>query len=62
MTAMDTRNVDTVFIAGRAIKRRGKLVGVDLARVQRQAEASRDYLVGKLGWPPSVTDTSSSGH
>ncbi len=62
VTAMDTSNVDTVFIAGRAMKRHGKLVGVDLARVQRQAEASRDYLVGKLGWPRSVTDTSRSGH
>jgi 5-methylthioadenosine/S-adenosylhomocysteine deaminase len=61
-TAMDTSNVDTVFIGGRAMKRRGKLVGVDLARVQREAAASRDYLIGKLGWPRSVTDTSRAGH
>jgi 5-methylthioadenosine/S-adenosylhomocysteine deaminase len=59
---MDTSNVDTVFIAGRAMKRRGKLVGVDLARVQREAAASRDFLVGKLGWSRSVIDTSRSGH
>ncbi len=62
VTAMDTSNVDTVFIAGQAKKRNGKLVGVDLPHVQREAAASRDYLVGKLGWPRSVIDTSRSGH
>lgn len=62
VTAMDTSNVHGVFIAGRAMKRRGKLVGVDLARVQRDAAASRDYLVAKLGWPRSVIDTSRAGH
>jgi 5-methylthioadenosine/S-adenosylhomocysteine deaminase len=62
VTAMDTSNVDTVFVAGKAMKRHGKLVGVDLARVQREAAASRDYLIGKLGWPRSVLDTSRPGH
>jgi cytosine/adenosine deaminase-related metal-dependent hydrolase len=62
VTAMDTSNVDTVFIAGRVMKRSGKLVGVDLARIQREAAASRDYLVGKLGWSPSVIDTGRPGH
>ena len=36
VTAMDTSNVDTVFIAGKAVKRAGKLVGVDLDRVRRR--------------------------
>jgi 5-methylthioadenosine/S-adenosylhomocysteine deaminase len=62
VTAMDTSNVDTVMIAGKVMKRGGKLVGVDLASISRQAAASRDYLVGKLGWPRSVVDTSLSGH
>jgi 5-methylthioadenosine/S-adenosylhomocysteine deaminase len=62
VTAMDTSNVDTVFIAGRAVKRAGRLVGVDLDRLRRQAATSRDYLVDKLGWPRSVIDTSLSGH
>ena len=62
VTAMDTSNVDSVFIAGKAVKRRGKLVGVDLNKVRRQAISSRDYLVSKLGWPRSVIDTSLSGH
>jgi cytosine/adenosine deaminase-related metal-dependent hydrolase len=62
VTAMDTSNVDTVFIAGKAVKRGGTLLGVDLPRVRREAAASRDYLVGRLGWPRSVIDTSLSGH
>ena len=55
-------NVDTVFVAGKAVKRAGKLLDVDFASVRRQAAASRDYLVGRLGWPRSVIDTSLSGH
>ncbi len=48
--AMDTSNVDTVFIAGSAVKQGGRLVGVDLARTRRDAEQSRDYIAGKAGW------------
>jgi len=62
VTAMDTSNVDTVFVAGKAMKRAGALIGVDLDSVRRQAQASRDYLIDKLGWPRSVIDTSLSGH
>lgn len=62
VTAMDTSNVDTVLIAGRVVKRRGRLVGVKLDEVRKRAAASRDYLVGKLNWPKSVIDTSLPGH
>jgi cytosine/adenosine deaminase-related metal-dependent hydrolase len=62
VTAMDTSNVDTVMIAGKVLKRAGKLVGVDLAGISRQAAASRDYLVDKLGWPRSVIGQTLSGH
>jgi 5-methylthioadenosine/S-adenosylhomocysteine deaminase len=62
VTAMDTSNVDTVMIAGRILKRAGQLVGVDLAGIGRQAAASRDYLVDKLGWPRSVLQQTLSGH
>ena len=62
VTAMDTSNIDTVMIAGKFVKRAGRLVGVDLAGIGRQAAASRDYLVGKLGWPRSVIDRPRSGH
>jgi 5-methylthioadenosine/S-adenosylhomocysteine deaminase len=45
---MDTSNVDTVFVAGQAKKRNGRLVGVDLKRVADLAGKSRDYLVSKV--------------
>jgi 5-methylthioadenosine/S-adenosylhomocysteine deaminase len=47
---MDTSNVDTVIIRGTMRKQRGQLVGVDLARVGRAAQESRDYIIGKAGW------------
>jgi len=47
---MDTSNVDTVFIAGKMVKQDGQLVGVDLARVNRIARESRDYILSKTGW------------
>jgi cytosine/adenosine deaminase-related metal-dependent hydrolase len=48
--SMDTSNVDTVFVAGKAVKRNGRMVGVDLKRVQRMAEKARDGVLarGKL--------------
>ncbi len=48
---MDTSNVDTVFIGGKLRKSKGKLVGVDLNRVNRLVHQSRDYVVAKAGWP-----------
>lgn len=42
---MDTGNVDTVFVAGKALKRGGKLVGVDIAALAAKARASHDYLM-----------------
>jgi cytosine/adenosine deaminase-related metal-dependent hydrolase len=44
---MDTGNVDSVFVAGKALKRNGQLLGVDLERVRNLAYASRDYVVSK---------------
>jgi 5-methylthioadenosine/S-adenosylhomocysteine deaminase len=48
----DTSNVDSVFVAGRAVKRGGQLVGVDLPRVFGLLEQSRDHLLGKAGMLP----------
>ena len=45
---MDTSNVDTVFVAGKAKKRNGELLGVDLKRIAAEAIASRDYLAAKV--------------
>jgi cytosine/adenosine deaminase-related metal-dependent hydrolase len=44
---MDSSNVDSVFIAGKARKRKGQLLNVDLARVSKLVYESRDYVVGK---------------
>ena len=41
----DTRNVDTVFVAGRMLKRNGQLVDADLRRARELAAASLDYLL-----------------
>jgi len=61
VTGMDTSNVDTVMVAGKIVKRHGRLVGVDLARIRKEATQARDYIVGKMNWPSSVIDTSLSG-
>jgi hypothetical protein len=39
---MDTSNVDSVFVAGKALKRDGQLLGVDLDHIKDMAYASRD--------------------
>jgi hypothetical protein len=59
---MDTSNVDSVFVAGQARKLGGRLVGVDLARIQRLAEESRDYVVSQAGWPSTVFGGYLPGH
>ena len=41
----DTRNIDTVFVGGRIVKRDGQLVGADLRRARDLAEASLDHLL-----------------
>jgi cytosine/adenosine deaminase-related metal-dependent hydrolase len=47
---MDTSNVDSVFVAGKALKRNGQLLHVDLNRLMQQAYESRDYVVSKSGF------------
>lgn len=61
VTGMDTSNVDTVIVAGKIVKRHGRLVGVDLKRVRREATAARDAIVAKMGWPRSVIETGLAG-
>jgi 5-methylthioadenosine/S-adenosylhomocysteine deaminase len=53
VTLMDTSNVDTVFIAGKLMKRGGQLVGVDLAKIRREAEASRVAVLTRAGVKPN---------
>jgi len=50
VTGMDTGNVDTVFIAGRLMKRHGRLLHVDWPAVKRMAAESRDFVVARSGF------------
>jgi cytosine/adenosine deaminase-related metal-dependent hydrolase len=42
-------NVDSVFVAGRPVKRNGKLLGVDLDDLNRRVNAARDGLFERAG-------------
>ena len=44
VTSMGPQNVDTVLIAGKVMKRNGKLVGVDFDRLTRLGDQARDRL------------------
>jgi cytosine/adenosine deaminase-related metal-dependent hydrolase len=46
---MDSSNVDSVFIAGSPVKRNGRLVGVDVDRILRQAKRAREDVVENAG-------------
>jgi len=50
VAGMDTGNVDTVLIAGRVMKRRGKLLHVDWPAVMRMADDSRRHVIEKSGY------------
>jgi cytosine/adenosine deaminase-related metal-dependent hydrolase len=47
---MDTSNVDSVFVAGKALKRNRQLLNVDLNRISKMAYEARDYVVSKSGF------------
>ncbi len=46
---MNPANVDTVIVAGNVMKRDGRLVGVDTARVEAEVRASQAYLLARAG-------------
>ncbi len=46
---MDTSNVDSVFVAGKALKRSGRLLNVDLDDLRQKAYRSRDYVLSRSG-------------
>lgn len=50
VSGMDTGNVDTVLIAGRVMKRHGKLLHVDWPAVRTLVAESRDFVVNKSGF------------
>ena len=47
VTLMDTSNVENVFVAGKVVKWQGKLVRMDLNRLRRDIEKSRDGLLAR---------------
>jgi cytosine/adenosine deaminase-related metal-dependent hydrolase len=49
----DTSNVDSVFVAGRAVKRNGELVDVDLDDVLRKLDESRNHILSRGELLPS---------
>lgn len=49
VTLMDRSNVDTVMVAGRILKWKGRLVGHDTAKLRRELEASRDHIFAAAG-------------
>jgi 5-methylthioadenosine/S-adenosylhomocysteine deaminase len=53
--AMDTSNVDTVFIGGEVRKWQGRLTA-DLDGVRTAAHASRDGILERAGWPRTLLD------
>lgn len=53
---MDTSNVDSVFVGGKALKRGGRLLNVDLNRIQDMVYEARDYVVKTSGFKlPTVS-------
>ena len=50
VTGMHIGNVDTVVIAGRVMKRHGKVLHVDWPALRRAAAESRDHVIAKSGF------------
>lgn len=48
--SMDTSNVDSVFVAGKPMKRNGELLHVDWNSVKKAVIDSRDYVMKKSGF------------
>ena len=48
----DTSNVDSVFVAGRPVKRHGRLVDVELKKIFEELEESRNHILGEGGLLP----------
>lgn len=59
---MDTSNVDTVLVGGRARKWKGALVGVDVAGLRRLVAQSRDWLLAQAKWPRTSLGGYLPGH
>jgi 5-methylthioadenosine/S-adenosylhomocysteine deaminase len=62
----DTRNVDSVIVAGEFLKREGRLVHGDLRRARDDAATSLDYLLQHTTiqphWAHSAAEPAAAGH
>jgi 5-methylthioadenosine/S-adenosylhomocysteine deaminase len=54
VSLMDRTNVETVIVAGKVRKWKGKLLDANLPRLRRELEASRDYLFRAAGIPQDL--------
>ena len=54
VSLMERSNVETVIVAGKVRKWRGRLLDVDLRALRTQLEASRDYLFSAAGVPQNL--------
>ena len=54
VSLMERSNVETVIVAGKVRKWKGRLLGVDLPNLRRQLEASRDYIFAKANVPQNL--------
>ena len=45
----DTSNVDSVFVAGQAVKRNGQLVDAELDQIFEKLDESRNHILGQAG-------------
>src|SRR2546423_4488883 len=54
VSLMERTNVETVIVAGKVRKWKGKLLDVDLNRLRRQLEDSRDFIFAAAGVPQNL--------
>jgi cytosine/adenosine deaminase-related metal-dependent hydrolase len=54
MISAQTEDVDTVVVDGRILKRGGRILGIDTARVMREAAQSIEALRTRAGWPTAA--------
>lgn len=54
VSLMERSNVETVIVAGKVRKWKGQLLDVDLPKLRRELEASRDYLFAAAGIPRNL--------
>ena len=54
VSLMHRTNVETVIVAGKVRKWKGRLLDVDLRNLRRQLEASRDHVFAAAGIPQDL--------